>query len=79
MTNLIVWFHPRKAHSESSKQWLSILEKENVPVLVCLTFGDRLFVELMGKKGNYDVDTIKAGVENEVEVLDKFFVVKYVI
>lgn len=58
----------RKAHTESTKQWLSILEKENVPVLVCLTFADRLYAELMGKNCENDIDTIKAGVDSQLEV-----------
>ena len=40
----------RKAHTQSAKKWLERLAKENVPVLVCLTFGDRLYAEHMGRK-----------------------------
>ena len=37
----------RRAHTESAKKWLSKLkEKENVPVLVCLTFADQLYSEI---------------------------------
>ena len=39
--------HYRRAHTESAKKWLSKLkEKENVPVLVCLTFADQLYSEI---------------------------------
>ena len=39
--------HSRRAHTESAKKWLEKLkEKENVPVLVCLTFADHLYTEI---------------------------------
>ena len=41
----------RKAHTQSAKKWLERLHKENVPVLVCLTFGDRLYAEHINEKG----------------------------
>ncbi|XP_046840222.1 uncharacterized protein LOC124434378 isoform X1 [Xenia sp. Carnegie-2017] len=59
----------RKVHTESTKKWLSILEKENVPVLICLTFADRLFAELMGKGGDCGMETIKARVESQLECI----------
>ena len=37
----------RKAHTPSAKKWLERLQIEKVPVLVCLTFGDKLFAEHM--------------------------------
>ena len=37
----------RKVHTESAKRWLERLEEENVPVLVCLTFADKLYAEHM--------------------------------
>ena len=43
----------RKAHTQSTKQWLERLQKERVPVLVCLTFGDRLYAEHMTRKGGH--------------------------
>ena len=41
----------RKAHTQSAKKWLERLQKENVPFLVCLTFGDKLYAEHMSPKG----------------------------
>ena len=58
----------RRAHTESTKQWLSILERENVPVLICLTFADKLFAELMGENGNCDIKKIEAGIEEQLNV-----------
>ena len=58
----------RRAHTESTKEWLSILEKENVPVLICLTFADKLFAELMGKDGDCDIEKIKTGIEEHLNV-----------
>ncbi len=37
----------RKVHTESSKKWLDRLQVEKVPVLVCLTFADKLYAEHM--------------------------------
>ena len=37
----------RKAHTQSAKKWLKRLQEEKVPVLVCLTFGDKLYAEHM--------------------------------
>ena len=61
-------FSTRRAHTESTKEWLSILEKEKVPVLVCLTFADKLYAELMGENGDRNVEKVKAGVENQLNV-----------
>ena len=71
-------FFYRRAHTESTKQWLSILERENVPVLICLTFADKLFAELMGNNGDYDIDQVKLGVEKQLKVcmLQKMFLEK---
>ncbi|XP_046840168.1 uncharacterized protein LOC124434327 [Xenia sp. Carnegie-2017] len=57
----------RKAHTESTKQWLSILEEENVPVLVCLTFADKLFAELWGDNCDNNITTIRAEMHRELE------------
>ena len=37
----------RRVHSNAAAQWLKILEDENVPVLICLSFADKLFSEQM--------------------------------
>ena len=37
----------RKAHTQSAKKWLERLQEEKVPVLICLTFGDKLYAEHM--------------------------------
>ena len=49
-------------------RWLSILEKEDVPVLICLTFADKLFAELMGANGDCDIENMKAEVQNQLNV-----------
>ena len=48
----------RKVHTESSKKWLDRLQVEKVPVLVCLTFADKLYAEHM-KDGEYLTDESK--------------------
>ena len=65
---LINIFDYRRAHTESTKDWLTILERENVPVLICLSFADKLFAELMGNNGDYDIEQVKHGVEKHLNV-----------
>ena len=48
----------RKVHTESSKKWLERLQIEKVPVLVCLTFADKLYAEHM-REGKYLTDDSK--------------------
>ncbi len=43
----------RKAHTESAKKWLELLEDKSVPVLVCLTYADKLYAECMDKDGSH--------------------------
>ena len=43
----------RKVHTQSAKKWLERLHKEKVPVLVCLTFGDKLYAEHMTTYGEH--------------------------
>ncbi len=50
------WFcsYFRKVHTESAKKWLERLEGEPVPVLVCLTFADKLYAnECMDVDGSH--------------------------
>ena len=58
----------RRAHTKSTQEWLRILEKENVPVLICLTFADKLYAELMGEDGDPDGEKIKTGIEEHLNV-----------
>ena len=43
----------RKVHTQSAKKWLERLHKEKIPVLVCLTFGDKLYAEHMTTSGEH--------------------------
>ena len=59
----------RKAHTESAKKWLEVLEDKSVPVLVCLTYGDKLYAECMGKDGSHpDPQKIKLKIAEETDV-----------
>ena len=59
----------RKAHTESAKKWLEVLEDKSVPVLVCLTYGDKLYAECMGKDGSHpDPQEIKLKIAEETDV-----------
>ena len=43
----------RKVHTQSAKKWLERLQVEKVPVLVCLTFADKLYAEHMSDDGQH--------------------------
>ena len=62
-------FNCRKVHTQSAKKWLERLQKEEVPVLVCLTFGDKLYAEHMTKKREHpDKDHMKRLVKEQLSV-----------
>lgn len=44
---ILRFFPSRKASSEAAMAWLSIILQTEMPVLICLTFGDKLFAESM--------------------------------
>ncbi len=59
----------RKAHTQSAKQWLEMLEDKSVPVLVCLTYADKLYAEHMSKDGSHpDASHIKQRIAEECSV-----------
>ena len=59
----------RKAHTESAKKWLELLEDKSVPVLVCLTYADKLYAECMGKDGSHPEPlVIKQKIRQEQDV-----------
>ena len=41
----------RKANSKESMEWLRVLARASIPVLVCLTHADKLVAELMPEPG----------------------------
>jgi len=53
MIKVLICYCCRKVHTESAKKWLERLQVENVPVLVCLTFADKLYAELMTEDGQH--------------------------
>ena len=62
-------FNCRKVHTQSAKKWLERLQKEEVPVIVCLTFGDKLYAEHMTKKREHpDKDHMKMMVKEQLSV-----------
>ena len=57
----------RKIHTEPAKVWMDKLG--NVPLLVCLTFADKLYAEHMTKDGKHpDKELIKFEIEAERSV-----------
>ena len=59
----------RKVHTESSKKWLERLQVEKVPVLVCLTYADKLYAEHMTEKGDHpDARLMKRILKEQLEV-----------
>ena len=45
--------HCRRVGSQYAKQWLDRLQREKVPVLVCLTFADKFYAEYMSEDGQH--------------------------
>ena len=49
--------------------WLELLEDKSVPVLVCLTYADKLYAEYMSTDGSYpDPTIIKQEIAKECSV-----------
>lgn len=44
----------RRASSDPAKEYLKFLKKAEVPVIVCLTHADRLYVEYIDESTNKD-------------------------
>ena len=65
---LDLYFRYRRVHTESTKEWLTILDREKVSILICLSFADKLFAELMGENGDCDAATVKVGVQKQLNV-----------
>ena len=61
--------HSRRAGSKSAKQWLDRLQREKVPVLVCLTFADKFYAEHMTEDGQHPKkETMKDKLEDQLFV-----------
>ena len=59
----------RKAHTKATQEWLYRLAQENVYVLVCLTYADKLYAELMSKDGKHpNPDSAKLELRKQKEV-----------
>ena len=65
----------RRAHTEAVAEWLKILEEEKVPVLVCLSFADKLFSEYMKGSEYPENREVKSALENELKVNIKRFLI----
>ena len=71
-TILILIIKSRKIHTQSAKKWLERLSKEEVPILVCLTFGDKLYAEHMTDGGDHPKPSDMA------EVIKSQIIVSYI-
>lgn len=59
----------RKAHTKAAQEWLDRLAQENVYVLVCLTYADKLYAELMSADGSHPkLDAAKSELLKQTEV-----------
>ena len=68
-SQMTVYINCRKVHTQSAKKWLERLQKEEVPVIVCLTFGDKLYAEHMTKKREHpNKDHMKMMVKEQLSV-----------
>ena len=68
-----LFIHPllvaRKVHTQSAKKWLERLQVEKVPVLVCLTFADKLYAEHMSDDGKHpEKEAMKFQLQQELVV-----------
>lgn len=84
MNSKFVLYYCRRAHTKDALKWLDIFEKRrqicdnpsialqneesSVPVLVCMTFADKLLAELMDDSGKYDVARARTQVAKNFEV-----------
>lgn len=71
-----VWsIYIRRIFTDQAKQWLEQLKKEDVPVILCLTFADELYLHFIGaEKDNPDPTEFKRreiGRELEVSALNE--------
>ena len=56
-------------HTQSAKKWLERLQVEKVPVLVCLTFADKLYAEHMSDDGQHpEKEAMKFKLQQELMV-----------
>ena len=58
-------------HTGEGVEWLKQFEgssSKSVPLLVCLTFGDRLFVECQEDQGGYHPEHMKKAIATELKV-----------
>ena len=59
----------RRVGSQSAKQWLDRLQREKIPVLVCLTFADKFYAEHMTEDGQHPkTETMKYHLEDQLIV-----------
>lgn len=81
----LYYYLSSKAHTEDAIQWLSIFDgknetnktrdnsilknKDSRPILVCMTFADRLVAEMMDEDGRYDKVKAKTKVKQHFEVV----------
>ena len=71
----------RKAHTKATQDWLHRLAQENVFVLVCLTYADKLYAELMSKDGkhpNHSIAKPELQKQKEVSFVNILYVVSYI-
>ena len=63
-------------HTGEGVEWLKRFEgssSKSVPLLVCLTFGDRLFVECREDQGGYHPEHMKKAIATELKVKIDFY------
>ena len=59
----------RKAHSVAAMHWISMILQTEMPLLICLTFGDKLFAEIMpGYRQHPEVEVASAVIQEQLRV-----------
>ena len=54
--------------TSSSDDYIGLVDEDSRPVLVCMTFADRLLAEMMDHDGRYDQVIAKRKIENHFKV-----------
>ncbi len=61
----------RRISSDTAKEWLKNLKKAEVPVIVCLTYADRLYMECIEESGGTSprpTDVVKRKIRKDLHV-----------
>ena len=69
------FYNFRRISASAIKLWLDKMKTDDVPVLVCLTYADNLYLECVTREEEYNTKTVAfkkraIGIERQVSCLD---------